>query len=85
MEMIKKSEMLKNIDLIKNEIVDIYYTSNTVFEGKYFTKYNEYDFDIFLAYADRAYDLAKNYRNNFNKAAIEPTALRSFAVTGSPS
>ena len=33
-----------------------------------YTRYgmDEYDVDVFLAYADRAYDLAKNYRNNFN-------------------
>lgn len=40
---------------------------------EYYTKYglDEYDFDIFLAYADEQKSLSKNYRNNFNKAAIE--------------
>ena len=39
----------------------------------YYTDYglDEYDFDIFLAYADEAKGLSKNYRNNFNKVAIE--------------
>lgn len=47
----------------------------------YYTRYgmDEYDVDVFLAYADRAYDLAKNYRNNFNKAAIESKLKEAFA------
>lgn len=47
----------------------------------YYTRYgmDEYDVDVFLAYADRAYDLAKNYRNNFNKAAIESRLKEAFA------
>lgn len=47
----------------------------------YYTRYgmDEYDVDVFLAYADRAYDLAKNYRNNFNKAAIESRLNEAFA------
>ena len=32
---------------------------------------DEYDFDIFLAFADEAHGLSKNYRKNFNRAAIE--------------
>lgn len=46
-----------------------------------YTRYgmDEYDVDVFLAYADRAYDLAKNYRNNFNKAAIESRLKEAFA------
>jgi hypothetical protein len=47
----------------------------------YYTRYgmDEYDVDVFLAYADRAYDLSKNYRNNFNKAAIESRLKEAFA------
>lgn len=47
----------------------------------YYTRYgmDEYDVDVFLAYADRAYGLAKNYRNNFNKAAIESRLKEAFA------
>jgi len=46
----------------------------------YYTQYglDEYDFDIFLAYADQAYNLAKNYRKNFNKAAIEYKLKEAF-------
>ncbi len=40
---------------------------------------DEYDFDIFLAYADESYDLAKNYRKNFNKAAIDFKLKEAFA------
>ncbi|MNT20042.1 hypothetical protein D3C72_1553350 [compost metagenome] len=38
-----------------------------------YTKYglDEYDFDIFLAFADEAHELSKNYRKNFNRVAIE--------------
>ncbi|WP_374445567.1 hypothetical protein [Epilithonimonas sp.] len=53
----------------------------SVIDLGYYTKYglDEYDFDVFLAYADRAYDLAKNYRNNFNKAVIEFKLKEAFA------
>ena len=46
----------------------------------YFTDYglDEYDFDIFLAYADESRGLSKNYRNNFNKAAIESQLKMAF-------
>lgn len=46
----------------------------------YYTQYglDEYDFDIFLAYADQAYNLAKNYRKNFNKVAIEYKLKEAF-------
>ena len=46
----------------------------------YYTQYglDEYDFDIFLAYADKAYNLAKNYRNNFNRVAIEYKLKEAF-------
>jgi len=40
---------------------------------------DEYDFDIFLAYADEQKDLSKNYRNNFNKVAIESQLKQAFA------
>ncbi|MCG2792876.1 MAG: hypothetical protein L6262_04935 [Weeksellaceae bacterium] len=40
---------------------------------------DEYDFDIFLAYADESRGLSKNYRNNFNKAAIESQLKMAFA------
>ena len=69
MKIIKKSEMLKNIDLIKNEIVDIYYTPNTVFEGEYFTKYNEYDFNIFVLL------------NNGNSIIVNTCTYRNTAIS----
>ena len=40
---------------------------------------DDYDFDIFLAYADEQKDLSKNYRNNFNKVAIESQLKVAFA------
>jgi len=40
---------------------------------------DEYDIDIFLAYADEQKDLSKNYRNNFNKVAIESQLKIAFA------
>jgi len=47
----------------------------------YYTDYglDEYDFDIFLAYADESQGLSKNYRNNFNKVAIESQLKVAFA------
>lgn len=48
---------------------------------EYYTKYglDEYDFDIFLAYADEQKGLSKYYRNNFNKVAIEFSLKEVFA------
>ncbi len=63
------------------ETEEFYKRVKSVIDIGYYTKYglDEYDFDIFLAYADRAYDLAKNYRKNFNKAAIEFRLKEAFA------
>lgn len=63
------------------ETQTFYKRVKSVIDLGYYTKYglDEYDFDIFLAYADRAYDLAKNYRKNFNKAAIEFRLKEAFA------
>ncbi len=63
------------------ETQDFYKRVKSVIDLGYYTKYglDEYDFDIFLAYADQAYDLAKNYRKNFNKAAIEYKLKEAFA------
>lgn len=63
------------------ETQTFYKRVKSVIDLGFYTKYgmDEYDFDIFLAYADRAYDLAKNYRNNFNKAAIEFKLKQAFA------
>ena len=40
---------------------------------QYFTKYglDEYQFEELLVYADRKYELSKNFRSNFNIATIE--------------
>ncbi|WP_312765430.1 carboxypeptidase-like regulatory domain-containing protein [Epilithonimonas sp.] len=56
-----------------SETQEFYKRVKSVVDMRYYTEYglDEYDFDIFLAYADKAYDLAKNYRKNFNKVAIE--------------
>ncbi len=52
----------------------------------YFEQYgmDEYQFDIFLAYVDKIENLAKNYRNDFNKSTIENTlkkALKEYLKT----
>lgn len=63
------------------ETQEFYNRVKSVIDLGYYTKYglDEYDFDIFLAYADSAYNLAKNFRNNFNKAAIEFKLKEAFA------
>jgi len=63
------------------ETQEFYKRVKSVIDLGYYTKYglDEYDFDIFLAYADQAHDLAKNYRKNFNKAAIEFKLKEAFA------
>ena len=55
------------------ETLDFYRRVKAVIDMSYFTSkgLDEYDFDVFLAYADEAHDLSKNYRKNFNKVAIE--------------
>ena len=55
---------------IKNSIDMSYYTAVGM---------DEYDFDLFLAEMDKRMNLAKNYRKNFNKAAIE-MSLRTALV-----
>lgn len=55
------------------ETQDFYRRVKAVIDISFYTNHgmDDYDIDVFLAYADKVYDLAKNYRNNFNKAAIE--------------
>lgn len=55
------------------EIEDFYKRVKTVVDVDYFLGYglDEYDFELFLAYADRKFSLSKKYARNFNKAAIE--------------
>ncbi len=52
---------------------EFYKRVKSTIDIEYYTQYglDEYDFDIFLAYADEQKSLSKNYRGNFNKAAIE--------------
>lgn len=54
------------------EIQDFYRRVKGITDLTYYQKFglSEYDFDIFLAYADDTYNLAKRYRKNFNNAAI---------------
>lgn len=63
------------------ETQDFYRRIKSVIDLGFYTKYgmDEYDFDVFLAYADQAYNLAKNYRKNFNKVAIELKLKEAFA------
>lgn len=68
------------------EIQDFYRRVKDAIDLDYFKKYglNDYNFDVFLAYADERFELAKNYRKNFNKAAIEnqlKLALNDFLKT----
>lgn len=62
------------------ETQEFYNRIKSVIDMDYYAKFgmDEYDFDIFLAYADKAYDLSKNYRKNFNKVAIEMQLKTAF-------
>ncbi len=64
-----------------SEKQEFYKRVKAVINLEYYTSYglDEYDFDIFLAYADEAHGLSKNYRNNFNKTAIESQLKIAFA------
>jgi len=64
-----------------SEKQEFYKRVKAVVDLGYYTDYglDEYDFDIFLAYADEARGLSKNYRNNFNKVAIESQLKIAFA------
>ncbi len=64
-----------------SETQEFYKRIKSVVDISYYTEYglDEYDFDIFIAYADRVHNLANNYRNNFNKAAIEFKLKEAFA------
>lgn len=55
------------------EVEDFYRRVKGVIDLDYFKGYgvSDYDFDIFLAYADQTYSLSKKYHKNFNKAVIE--------------
>ncbi|QDP85607.1 hypothetical protein FNJ88_08535 [Chryseobacterium sp. SNU WT5] len=55
------------------EVEDFYRRVKEVVNLGYFKSYgiSEYDFDIFLAYADQTHSLSKKYFRNFNKSAIE--------------
>lgn len=61
----------------------------SVIEWKNFEKYgfNEEEYDRFLLYANDVFELAKNYRNNFNKSEIEfklNSALKEYLKTRKP-
>ncbi|WP_379968483.1 hypothetical protein [Epilithonimonas sp. UC225_85] len=64
-----------------SEKQEFYKRVKAVVNLDYYTSYglDEYDFDIFLAYADESQGLSKNYRNNFNKVAIESQLKVAFA------
>lgn len=64
-----------------SEKQEFYKRVKAVINLEYYTSYglDEYDFDIFLAYADEIHGLSKNYRNNFNKTAIESQLKIAFA------
>ncbi len=64
-----------------SEKQEFYKRVKAVVNLDYYTSYglDEYDFDIFLAYADEAKGLSKNYRNNLNKVAIESQLKIAFA------
>lgn len=55
------------------EVQDFYRRVKEVVNLDYYKNYgmSEYDFDIFLAYTDKANSLAKKYHHNFNRAVIE--------------
>ena len=55
------------------EVEDFYRRVKDVIDLNYFKTYglSEYDFDVFLAYVDRANSLSKKYHKNFNKLIIE--------------
>lgn len=63
-----------------SEKQEFYKRVKAVVNLEYYTSYglDEYDFDIFLAYADESRGLSKNYRNNFNKVAIESQLKLAF-------
>lgn len=60
---------------------EFYKRVKAIVDMSYYTKFglDEYDFDIFLAFADEAKELSKNYRKNFNRAAIESQLKMVFA------
>lgn len=64
-----------------SEKQEFYKRVKAVVNLDYYTEYglDEYDFDVFLAYADDQKGLSKNYRNNFNKVAIETQLKVVFA------
>lgn len=78
--LIKKTSEAPKTTADYAETQEFYKRVKSVINLDYYTQYglDEYDFDIFLAYADRAYDLAKNYRKNFNKVAIEYKLKEAF-------
>ena len=55
------------------EVQDFYRRVKDVVDLDYYKGYgmSEYDFEIFLAYTDKANSLAKKYHNNFNRVVIE--------------
>ena len=63
-----------------SEKQEFYKRVKAVVNLTYYTDYglDEYDFDIFLGYADESRGLSKNYRNNFNKVAIESQLKMAF-------
>lgn len=55
------------------EVQDFYRRVKDVIDLNYYTNYglSEYDFEIFLAYADQNQSLSKRFHKNFNRVAIE--------------
>jgi len=78
--LVKKATESPKTTATYTETQEFYSRIKSVINMDYYTKFgmDEYDFDIFLAYVDKAYDLSKNYRKNFNKAAIEMQLKTAF-------
>ena len=78
--LIKKATESPKTTANYSEKQEFYKRVKAVVNLDYYTEYglDEYDFDIFLAYADEQKNLSKNYRNNFNKAAIESQLKLAF-------
>lgn len=63
-----------------SEVEDFYRRVKGAVNVDYYKGYglSDYDFDIFLAYADQRFSLAKKYYRNFNRAAIESELKLAF-------
>lgn len=71
--LLNKATTPQNTTPTYSEVQDFYRRVKDIVDISYFRNYgmNEYDFEIFLAYVDEKNSLAKRFRKNFNKAAIE--------------